>query len=79
MLKLKNLKKNNGIISAEYDPENSGELGSISVDVESGELIELKASKMDDSFPVYLNHAVDALKKLRNEDELPEEKLIMWY
>ena len=79
MLKLRNLKKNNGIISAEYDPENSGELGSISVDVESGKLVESKPSKMDDSFPVYLNHAVDALKKLRNEDKLPEEKLIMWY
>lgn len=79
MLKLKNLKKNNGIISAEYDPENSGELGSISIDVQDGSLVESKASKMDSSFPIYLNHAVEALRKLKDEKELPEEKLIMWY
>ena len=79
MLKLKNLKKNNGIISAEYDPENSGELGSISIDVQDGSLVESKVSKMDSSFPIYLNHAVEALRKLKDEKELPEEKLIMWY
>lgn len=79
MLRLKNLKKNNGIISAEYDPENSGELGSISIDVQDGSLVESSASKMDSSFPIYLNHAVEALRKLKDEKELPEEKLIMWY
>ena len=78
MLKLINLKKSNGIISAEYDPENSGEYGSVSIEAESGEVIETKASKYDSSFPIYLNHAIDALKKMKNEKELPKEKLIMW-
>ena len=40
MLKLKNIKRNNGIISAEYDPENSGDLGNISIDTKSGKVIE---------------------------------------
>ena len=78
MLKLKNLKKNNGIISAEYDPENSGEIGSISIDVRDGKLVESNTSKLDSSFPIYLNHAVEALRKLKDEKELPEEKLVMW-
>lgn len=79
MLKLLNLRKSNGIISAEYEPENSGEYGSISLEIKSGKVIEAKTSKLDSSFPIYLNHAVEALKKIRNEKELPKEKLIMWY
>ena len=46
MLKLKNIKMNNGIISAEYDPENSGVLGSVSVDIKSGEIVDSKLSEM---------------------------------
>lgn len=78
MLKLINLKKNNGIISAEYDPENSGEIGSVSIDMEREEVIDFNTSKMDGSFPIYLNHAIDALIKLKDEKDLPTEKLIMW-
>lgn len=79
MLKLKNIRKNNGIISAEYDPENSGEIGNISIESESGEVVETNASNMDGSFPIYLNHAIKALRKLGKEKELPKEKMIMWY
>lgn len=79
MLKLKNIKKNNGIISADYDPENSGDLGSVSIDVKSREVKTKNISKSDVLFPIYLNHAIDALRKLIDEEEIPEEKLIMWY
>ena len=79
MLKLKNIKKNNNIISAEYDPESSGELGSISVDIDSGKLVDSRASKLDSPLPIYLKHAEDALKKIMIEDDIPKEKLIMWY
>ena len=79
MLKLKNIKKNNGIISAEYDPENSGDLGNISIDTKSGEVMESKLSKLDKPLPMYLHHAANALKKIMNEEEPPKEKLVMWY
>lgn len=79
MLKLKNIKKNNGVISAEYDPENSGELGNISVDVEQERVVDFNVSKLDDTFPIYANHAVDALIKMKDDKELPKEKLVMWY
>lgn len=78
MLKLKNIKTNNGIISAEYDPENSGDLGSISIYVESGEVVESKTSQLDATFPIYMYHATKALKKLIGERKLPKEKLVMW-
>ena len=79
MLKLKNIKMNNGIISAEYDPENSGVLGSVSVDIKSGEIVDSKLSEYDKDFPFYLGHAVACLEKLALQDSVPEEKTVMWY
>lgn len=79
MLKLKNIKKNNGIISAEYDPEDSGKIGSISIDIESGKTIESNVSELDNEFPIYLNHAIDALLEMKDKEEMPEERLVMWY
>ena len=80
MLKLKNIKIHNGIISAEYEPEkNSDNLGSISINIESGEVVESKVSQLDTPLPVYLYHATQALKKLIGKKELPKEKLVMWY
>lgn len=79
MLKLKNIKMNNGIISAEYDPENSGVLGSVSIDVKSGEIVNSRISEYDKDFPVYMDHAIVYLEKLALQDSVPEEKTVMWY
>lgn len=79
MLKLKNIKMNNGIISAEYDPENSGVLGSVSVDIKSGRIVESNVSEYDKNFPIYLNHAVSYLEKLALQNSVPKEKMVMWY
>lgn len=79
MLKLKNIKRNNGVISADYLPEGSKDSGMISIEEKSGDILESVSSSMDSTFPIYLNHAIDALKKLRNKEELPEEKTVMWY
>ena len=40
MLKLKNIQMTNGIISAEYEPENAGEVGRIAIDAKSGKVVE---------------------------------------
>lgn len=79
MLKLKNIKRNNGIISAEYDPENSGKVGAVSIDVENGKVVESVVSSYDADFPIYLNHAIESLKKLKDDPKLPQEKLVMWH
>lgn len=79
MLKLKNIKLNNNILSAEYHPENSDDFGKVSINTENMEVVEQRPSKHDESFPIYLNHAVDALKKLSKTTEIPKEKLIMWH
>lgn len=79
MLKLKNIRRENNIISAEYEPEASGELGAVSLNVENGEVVESKTTSHDGHFAMYLNHAATALKKMADKDTLPEEKLVMWY
>lgn len=79
MLKLRNIKKNNGIISAEYDPECSGDTGKISIDVKSGRELEHDIAAMDIDFPIYYNHAIEALRKIKDDTDIPEEKLVMWY
>ena len=79
MLTLRNIKRSNGIIYAEYEPENSNTTGNISIRISDKEVISTEASAYDKDFPIYLNHAIKALKKIANEEELPEEKNVMWY
>lgn len=79
MLKLKNIKSSNGIIYADYEPENSGITGKISIRISDKEVISSVVSEYDKEFPIYLQHAILALKKLVGIEELPEEKLVMWY
>ena len=79
MLRLRNIEKNNGIISAFYEPEDSGKAGMVKIDIETGEIIAQELSEYDKDFPWHFNHAVTALKKLANNDNIPKEKLVMWY
>ena len=47
MVTIKNIKANNIIISAEYIPENSNEVGKISIDRISGKVIEKILTESD--------------------------------
>lgn len=78
MLKLKNIRRNEKIISADYDPEDSGCLGSVSIEGKSGKVTESKPSKMDEDGPLYLRHATSALREMKDLEDLPQEKLVMW-
>ncbi len=79
MLTLKNIKKDNKIISADYEPENSGLIGNIKLDITSGKVIDCTSTELDEPLPMYLHHAVNGLIKLAHKENLPNEKLIMWY
>ena len=79
MLKLKNIEKNSEIISAEYDPEDSGRLGKVVLDAKSGNLLNYDLSEIDTVLPIYLNHAIDAVKELRLKEFMPKEKTVMWH
>ena len=79
MLKLKNINRNGNIISAEYDPENSGLLGSLSLDIKTGELLSSNISDFEGDMPIYFHHALTGLRSLIIQELIPNEKLIMWY
>lgn len=79
MLKLTNIKRNENVIMANYEPEGSGLIGYVSVYVNTGEIVELKKTKCDEDTSGYIFHAVRALNKIANQKVLPDEKLVMWY
>jgi len=82
MLRLKNIKKNeeNHTIQAEYIPEDSEEVGFVVVDYVSEELIDSKITSYDEIIPNYRHHAMYALLDMIKENkELREESLVMWY
>lgn len=79
MLKLKNIKNENGILSAEYDPEGSNLLGYIAIDIRTAEVIDSRESEYEKGFPNYKMHARMALKSMISEKPIPKERLVMWY
>lgn len=79
MLRLRNIKKSNGVISASYEPEASGKIGMIKIDISTGKVIENELSDFDKDFPWHFSHAVTALRNLAKEESVPDEKLVMWY
>lgn len=79
MLRLKNIKRSNGIISSDYFPEGNDIGGTVSICVADGKVVEEQLSNMDVDFPLYFHHAVEGLRALMNKEDIPEEKIIMWY
>ena len=77
MLTLKNININSNVISAEYDPENSGFLGSLSLDIKTGELLNSNISDFEGDMPIYFHHAITELRRLIIQELIPNEKLIM--
>lgn len=79
MLKLKNIKLTKGIITAEYEPEDSGEVGKIAVDIDSGKVLEQGLTEFDKEFPIYFNKALQWLQNNREQSDIPTEKTLMRY
>lgn len=79
MLRLKNIKMSNGIISADYFPECSDIGGAVSICVADGKIVEKRLSNADLDVPLYFHHAVEGLRSLMKNADVPEEKTIMWY
>ena len=79
MVTLKNIKKGNKIISADYYPEDSTEPGHIVVDIESQKIISQITAKEDEGWGLYAIHARNGLLEVAKSGKIPEKKVVMWY
>ena len=79
MIALKNIERKNGIISADYYPEAETVGGFISVDMKSGEIVDVKSGNAPWSVPAVCYHGRKRLLELSKKKELPKESTVMWY
>lgn len=79
MLYLKNIRKTDTDIRANYYPENSNEKGFVRVDIKTGYILSYELTSYDRPVEMYLNHAIQALRELITSDSVPLEKVVMWY
>lgn len=79
MLRLKNIKKNDKIIQADYYPEDTMECGFVKINSYSHEILESKLTSYDGVTKTYMSHAATALARLIDSKSLPEERVVMWY
>lgn len=78
MVILKKIKRNNGMIEADYYPEGGSSQGHLSVDITSGELLEHKVAPGHEySSAVY--HAQRDLLRICRLNVLPVERTVVWY
>lgn len=78
MIYLKNVKKENNIISADYYPENSDKCSKVSLNIISGEFIG-KLVGNDLETKSHLGQAKFALMDMRDGERKIKDCKIMWY
>mgnify|MGYP000845313669 FL=1 len=78
MVKLKNIAKNNNVISCDIFPEDSVTAGYVSVDINTEEM-QFDLPKGYEWCVAHAHHAKRCLLKLSSESPLPNEQVVMWY
>ena len=79
MLHLKNIKKNENLIEADYAPECRGEYGHIKIDLSNEDNIEIVKTPMDKDSNFYIAPAIGKLYDLSEKDDIPNELKLVWY
>lgn len=78
MLILRNIKRNDLTIEAEYFPENGKSAGFLRVKMGTGEVLEHRKAKGYE-YSTAPSHAKNELIRLSKRERLPEEKTVMWF
>lgn len=78
MVKLKNIRRTERTIEADFYPEGDIEAGHMVVNLSTGEAIESVTPEAYRGF-TYASHTKTALLELAQEEELPETYTVMWY
>ena len=80
MVQLYNISLDGEIISCDYEPENSGKKGHISVDANSYEVTGIVFSDYEYGKKMYVSHVRSKLVELLNSsDSLPNAVTAIWY
>ena len=80
MVRLKNIKFNNTFIECEIFPEDSITSGMLKVDINSKKVVEYTLPDEYEWCTNHVGHAVRGLIELLEDiDNIPSERLIMWY
>lgn len=78
MVKLKNIRRTEHTIEADFYPEDGIDVGHMVVDLLTGREIECVIPEEYRGF-TYASHTRTALRELSQEKELPETYTVMWY
>lgn len=79
MVWMRKIIRQNGFIEATYTPEHSTEEGYVKIRISDGEVVSKALTSLDGKVGLYFGHVKNALLDLANEDDLPEERCVMWY
>ena len=79
MVKLKNIAKNNDIISCDIYPEDARLPGTLKVDSKKGNVAFSSLPAGYEWCRNHLHHAAKALLQMKKNNDFPNEKVIMWY
>ena len=78
MLRLRKIERDKDYITAEYYPEEGEEGGYLKIS-KNGKIIEVKKTTYDEMCNTYCLKAMNYLMSIRNDEEIPKEKTILWY
>ena len=79
MLQLRNIRRNDNTIQANYYPEDREECGFVAVDCKTGDIINSTITPSDGELGMYCYHAAYALERLAKQENFPETQRVLWY
>lgn len=80
MVRLLNILLNDNSISCDYIPENSNDIGKVTVDVATRQVINIEFSKYEYGKKMYVAHVRAKLSELLDIGQpIPNEAIVIWY
>ena len=78
MITLRNIKRTNNIIEADYYPENENVFGHVAIDLNTKEIISnVDAEGYENT--TCATHAKYELLRMKDLKEFPEKRVVLWY
>ena len=66
-------------IEAYYSPEDKEEQGYVKIDMNTDAVVEKRLTSLDSEVATYFAMARNKLRIIKNDKDLPNNLLVMWY